>query len=276
MPLDEYRAANRDNWDDRVPIHVASREYDVESFVREPTSISAMVRFDQELVGDVTGKTLLHLQCHFGRDTLSWARLGARVTGLDFSPRAIEAARDLAKRAGIEARFIESELYDAPNALDERFDIVYTSMGVLCWLPSVRRWAQVVSHFLKPGGVFAITEIHPAAWTLDDTRLDGVPSPKFTYFETETPMRSEGDRTYTDGDATLQHTVTYEWNHSIGEIVTALIDAGLRIDLLREYPYILGHMPVPGMELDEDGMYRFPNGNISLPLMYSIHATKPA
>lgn len=274
MPLDEYRKANRDNWDDRVPIHVASDGYDVATFKKDKEYISSVVRFDAYLLGDVKGKSLLHLQCHFGQDTLSWARLGATVTGIDFSPKAIEAARQLNSDTGLSGRFVESELYDSPAALDEKFDIVYTSIGAICWLPDIRGWAEVVASFLKPGGTFYIRELHPILWSMDYEREDGLKCLTFPYFEKAEPIKWEDTHTYTDGETPLEHPVNYEWNHSMGEIITSLIDAGLRIDYLKEYPYISGQFGLPGVERGEDGMYRFPGSNDSFPMMYSICATK--
>ena len=273
MPLDEYREANRDNWDDRVPIHVASNDYGVAAFKNDEDYVSPVVRFDAPLLGDVNGKSLLHLQCHFGLDTLSWARLGAAVTGIDFSPKAIEAARQLNADTSLSGRFVESELYDSPSALDEQFDIVYTSIGAICWVPEVRRWAEVVAHFLKPGGIFYIREMHPVLWSMDYERKDGLKCLKFPYFEKAEPMRWDDSQTYTDGETPLGHTVTYEWNHSMGEIITSLIDAGLRIEYLKEYPYTSGALGLPGVERGEDGMWRFPGSNDSFPMMYSIRAT---
>lgn len=276
MPLDKYRQANRDNWDDRVPIHVVSDDYDVARFKSDKEHISDVVAFDAPLVGDVNGKSLLHLQCHFGQDTLSWARLGASVTGIDFSSKAIEAAKQLNADAGMSGRFIETELYDTPNVLDEKFDIVYTSIGTICWLPDIRRWADVISHFLKPGGVFYIREMHPILWSMDYEREDGLKVLEFPYFEKAEPIMWEDGTTYTDGDAQLKHTVNYEWNHSIGEIITSLIEAGLSIEYLKEYPYLSGKFGVPGVEQGDDGMWRFPDSKDSFPLMYSIRATKIA
>ena len=142
--MNEYIEANRANWNDRVPIHVASQSYDVDGFVADSTKLRPGIKFDSEHLGDVNGKSLLHLMCHFGLDTLSWARLGATVTGVDFSANAIESAQQISERIGIESKFVQSDIYDAPNVLSERFDIVYTSVGVLCWLPDIRHWARVV------------------------------------------------------------------------------------------------------------------------------------
>ena len=164
MPLDEYRAANRNNWDDRVPIHWDSEQYKIQKFIDDPEYISDVVQFDidRDELGDVSGKTLLHLQCHIGHDTLSWARLGADVTGIDFSEPAIDAARRLSTESGTQGEFIVAELYDSPKVLPGRqFDVVYTSIGATVWLPDINDWAEVVNQFLKPGGTFYVFELHP-------------------------------------------------------------------------------------------------------------------
>jgi len=160
MGMDEYLAANRALWDEWTAIHETSSFYDLEAF---KAGGSRLRDYEVDEVGDVTGKSLLHLQCHFGIDTLSWARLGARVTGADFSDRAIELGRSLAAELRLDATFVRSDLYDLPSVLDGQFDVVYTSRGVLGWLPDLGRWAGVVAHFLRPGGVFYMTEIHPVA-----------------------------------------------------------------------------------------------------------------
>lgn len=272
MPLDEYRRANRENWNDRVSIHLKSSQYDVSAFIQDTTRLSPIVQFDRDLIGEVRDKALLHLMCHIGLDTLSWARLGAAVTGVDFSPRSIDAARRLALECGLAARFVEAELYDVPDVINEQFDNVYTSMGVLCWLPKVRGWAEVVAQCLKPGGTFLITEIHPIAWSLDQERDDELFSLVDSYFERETPLRFENDQTYTDGSESMEHQTIYDWNHALGEIVTALIQAGLQIELLQEYPFVYGWDPLPGLEHDTEGWVRPRGANAGVPLMYSIRA----
>ncbi len=273
MPLDPHRAANRANWDDRVPIHAGSREYDVEGFIAGRRQVSTVVAYDAPYVGDVAGKTLLHLQCHFGLDTLSWARLGAEVTGVDFSEPALAEARRIAAAAGIDARFVLSELYDSPNAIDRRFDVVYTGVGAVNWLPDIAGWARVVAHFLRPGGMFYIREGHPAMWTLDwevPNRLEVA----FPYFETAEPVAWDEDVTYA-GTGTVEHGQTYAWNHGIGEIFTALRAAGLTIDALVEHREVewSGH---PLIRQDDDGWFRLPPEQRDLlPLMYSLTAFKP-
>lgn len=274
MPIDEARAANRANWDDRVPIHLTSREYDAEGFAADPSRISDVVAVDAPALGDVGGRTLLHLQCHFGKDTLSWARLGAIVTGIDFSEQAVAAARRLSERSGTPGRFIVSELYDAPKVLDERFDVVYTGVGALNWLPDIAGWARVVAHFLAPGGTFHMREGHPVLWSLD-WRDDRELVVRYPYFETEAPVASDEPTTYA-GDGTVAHGRTYEWNHGIAEVFTALTDVGLTVTRLREHRE-LEWQGLPQMALGPDGLWRLPAEQRDLvPLMWSITATAPA
>jgi SAM-dependent methyltransferase len=273
MPLDEYRAANRANWDDRVPIHVASDLYGFRRFVDDPSHISSVVAADAPVVGDVTGKRLLHLQCHFGKDTLSWARLGADVTGVDFSEPAVAAARRLGEESGTPGRFVVSELYGAPEVLRERFEVVYTGVGAINWLPDIRRWAEVVAGFLEPGGTFFMREGHPVLWGLD-WREDRQLVLRFPYFEVAEPVAWDDDTTYA-GEGKVARTRTYEWNHGIGETVTALLDAGLEIRALREHRE-LEWQGLPHMEEGEDGLWRLPPGQADLvPLMWSVLAVAP-
>ena len=253
---------------------MAAPTYDLDGFLAGHQKIQQR---DIDEMGDVRGKTLLHLQCHFGLDTLSWARLGARVTGLDFSAPAIDTARDLAQRLGIDARFVLSDLYDAPAALDQQFDIVCTGIGALNWLPNIRGWAHVVAGFLKPGGRFYLIEMHPVLWSLDEERTDGQLVVRHPYFEREAPLRWDDAKDYADPQARLRNSVTYEWNHGLGEIITALIDAGLVIEWLHEHQTIDWQalpwlVPAPG-----PGEWRLPDDAIDhVPLMYSIRAHKPA
>ncbi|HEV2762527.1 MAG TPA: class I SAM-dependent methyltransferase, partial [Pyrinomonadaceae bacterium] len=226
---EDYFKANRTLWDASTAIHERSAFYDVPGFKAGKSSLKPV---ELEEVGDVRGKSLLHLQCHFGLDTLSWARLGARVTGVDFSPEAVRLARSLAAELNLEARFVLSNVYDLPAALGEQFDVVFTSYGVLCWLPDLARWAQTVAHFLKPGGTFYAVEFHPVALTLDD---EGRPF-KYPYFHSPEPLNFEGAGDYADRAADFPH-ASYEWFHPLGDIVTSLINAGLRIEFLHEFPF---------------------------------------
>ncbi|MCB2222862.1 MAG: methyltransferase [Actinobacteria bacterium] len=274
--MDAHREANRRNWDDRVPIHLGSEEYAVERFVADPGHLSSVVEFDREVLGDVAGLRLLHLQCHFGKDTLSWARLGAEVTGVDFSERAVAEARRLAERSGVPGRFVTAEVYDAGEALaGERFDVVYTGVGAINWLPDIAGWARVAAGLLDPGGRLYVREGHPVLWSLDWREDDDELSIRFPYFETRDPVEWVEDHTYA-GEGTLANPTQYEWNHGIGEIVTAVLDAGLEVRMLREHRE-LEWQGLPHMEEGPDGRWRLPPAQRDLvPLMFSLLAVRPA
>ncbi len=263
--------ANRLNWNDRVPIHLASSFYDVDGF---RASKNDLMPVELAELGDMRGKSLLHLQCHFGLGTLSWANRGAIVAGVDFSGPAIEAARALAAELGIAARFIEANVYDLPAVLAEQFEIVFTSYGVLCWLPDLSEWARIVAHFLRPGGTFYIVEGHPLTFTLDDEPGVDTLQHCFSYFATA-PLRSDEDGTYAAPSTHLAHRTTYEFTHTLGEIVTALCAAGLRIEFLHEFPFLMWPK-LPFMRRDDQGYYRLIQGDGTLPLLFSLMATRPA
>lgn len=268
---DAYFAANRARWDEVVEIHAASDFYGVDRFL---AGESTLLSLDLEEVGEVAGKSLLHLQCHFGMDTLSWAREGATVTGLDFSPEAVATARDLAKRAGLEATFVESNVYDAPKVIDGQFDIVYINLGAICWLPDIREWAHVASSFVKPGGFLYLRDAHPAAMTLDLDVSDQSLVMRYPYFETESPLRWDDVEDYADEHAKLKNPVFYEWNHGLGEIVNAVIAAGLRLEFLNEQNWSV-YRATPWMEETEPGIYRLPvPDRQNIPLMFSLRASR--
>lgn len=214
MGLDRFRSANRLRWDEHVDFNLAT--WDVAGLLAEPARLTMMVDADREAVGDVGGRSLLHLQCHFGLDTLAWARLGADATGVDFSPRAIAVARDLAARAGLRARFVEADLYRTPTVLQEAFEVVYTSGGVLCWLPDIRGWAKVVSSMPRPGGVFYIREAHPVLWALEDERDDEQLVIGLPYFETTEPKRWDDDPLWDQARPRLPNMTHYCWSHGLG------------------------------------------------------------
>ncbi|MCX7620712.1 MAG: class I SAM-dependent methyltransferase [Acidimicrobiales bacterium] len=266
--MDDWRELNRRAWDERVPIHLSSEFYDNDSFRAGRCSLRD---FELDEVGDVAGKLLLHLQCHFGQDTLSWARRGATVTGLDFSAPAIEAARDLARDCGLDAEFVVADVYDAVGALGGRqFDIVYTGLGAIVWLPDIERWAQVCASLVKPGGFLYFVEFHPIANVFYDDSL----SVGFPYFEPE-GNRWDDSGTYTDPDAPTEHNVTWQWTHPLGSVVSAVAATGLRIEFLHEWDHTL-FARWPFLERREDRTYHLPPGVPSLPLMYSMKATKTA
>jgi SAM-dependent methyltransferase len=267
MAMEDPGRLNRACWDERVPIHVASDFYDVDGFRAGRLTLQP---FEVEEVGEVAGLDLVHLQCHFGLDTLSWARLGARVTGLDFSEPAVEAARRLAGDLGIDAHFVCGDVYDAPTLLGATSDVVYTGHGALNWLPDIGGWAGVVAALLRPGGVLYISEFHPLCWVVDERepRLVG------DYFDVG-PQRWDEPGTYADLSAETQHNVTYEWNHGLGDVVRALAGRGLGVELLRERPYTL-YPAFPWLEQHDDGTYRPGDGAPRIPLMYSLRARRPA
>lgn len=265
--MDPRIEANRANWNERVPIHVASEFYDVEGWLREASGPSAE---ESNALGDVEGKTLVHLQCHFGMDTLRWARAGAVVTGLDFSPAAIEQATLLAARAGLSERstFVCSNVYDAGQTLEGRhYDVVYVSLGSLCWLPDVHAWAAIVAGLLRPGGRLYLHDVHPLAATLDD---DGH-CIEFDYFsEPDKALAFDFDRTYTDG-ATLHSTKTFEWIHSLGDIVGGLLANGLALESLQEHEWT-EFQQFPWLGRTTLDRYIIPEGSTRIPLSFTIVA----
>jgi SAM-dependent methyltransferase len=265
-------AANRALWDEWTPINARAPFYRMEDFKRGALKLKP---YEIEDVGNVQGKSLLHLQCHFGMDSLSWARLGATVTGVDFSPRAIERARALSEEVGVEARFIESDLYALPGVLDEQFDVVYTSRGVLGWLPDIERWGQVAAHFVKPGGILYVTEVHPLVWVLDEEHRLPDLRLKYHYWSRPEPLAFPVQGSYADPQAKVDAPFEYGWNHSLGEYVTAIARAGLRIEFLREEDFV--EWPVWFLDPAEDGTWRLPeDAGGEIPLFFTLKATKPA
>lgn len=263
----DWLATNRANWDARTRVHADSDFYDLPGFLAGGSTLRP---FELAEVGAVSGRRLLHLQCHMGQDTLSWARLGADVTGLDFSPEAVRTARALAADTRLDgaARFVVADVYDAPAAVaDRRFDIVYTGLGALVWLPDLTRWARVVASLLADGGFLYLAEFHPVADVLDD--VDGA-RVVHDYFQTQSGTW-DSDRTYTDGPA-LAHTLSVQWHHPLGDVVTAIARAGLRVEFLHEHPTELSPR-FPVLERDASGAYTFPPGHPRIPLMYSLRAS---
>ncbi len=269
--MQDYMNANRALWNEMTPIHARSAFYDVEGFKLGKITLG---NIEREEVGDVTGKSLLHLQCHFGLDTLSWARLGATVTGVDFSDEAIALARSLSQELGFDARFIQSNMYELPDTLDEQFDIIFTSQGVLSWLPDIECWGQLIARYLKPGGMFYIAEGHPFLMIFegDDTGTTTY-QVSYHYFQGPEPIRFEGGGSdYADHTAVLTHP-SYIWFHSLGTIVTALANAGLHIEFLHEFP-VCAWKALPFLEQGTDGWWRAPEGMIPIPMTFSLKATK--
>jgi 2-polyprenyl-3-methyl-5-hydroxy-6-metoxy-1,4-benzoquinol methylase len=271
--VDEHLAVNRANWDERVAAHVASPDYAVERFAEDPEFLSGVVRFDLPRLPVLNGKDGVHLQCHIGTDTVSLARLGARMTGLDFSEPAIEAARRVATAAGVEAQFHVAEVYDAPDVLGRnRFDLIYTGIGALIWLPDIRRWAAVVAALLRPGGELFIREGHPMLWTLEDERTDGLLVVHHPYFEQPEPTVFEIGGTYVQTDQVFETTTSHEWSHALSQIVGALLDENLELTLFEEHDSIPWN-GLPGqMEEIGGGEWRLIDRPERLPASYTLRA----
>jgi len=269
--MDEHTEANRRRWNEVTPIHAASDFYDLAGFRAGRSSLRLI---EVEELGDVRGKSLLHLQCQFGMDSLSWARLGASVTGMDFSEEGITLARSLAAELELDGRFICCDLYDLPTHLEDTFEIVFTSYGVLAWLPDLRRWAEIVTHFLRPGGTFYIIEFHPYADVFDDTPGTSGLKLAYAYFPSSEPLAFDSATTYADRTATVSQTREYQWVHPLGDIVTALTNAGLRIEFLHEFPFC-AYGKFPFLRQGVDGWWRLPDADGQVPLMFSLKATKP-
>jgi SAM-dependent methyltransferase len=271
----DYIDLNRANWDDRAAAHAASPDYAVDEFIADPRFLSEVVRFDVPLLGDVRGLRCAHLQCHIGTDTISLARLGAVMTGLDFSGASIAEAKRLSARSGTPADFVESNVYEALTVLPaEGFDLVYTGVGALCWLPEVRPWAEVVAGLLRPGGRLFIREGHPMMWAIDETRTEGLVI-EYPYFERQEPLVADDPGTYVATEAEFTHNVTHWWNHGLGEIVTALLDAGMQLTGLIEHQTV-PWQALPGqMEQVDLGEWQLADRPWRLACSYTLQAVKP-
>jgi SAM-dependent methyltransferase len=272
---DDYRTLNRLSWDERAPAHAASPGYNLDAFRRDPEHLSDVVRFDLPLLGDVSGLRGVHLQCHIGTDTISLARLGARMTGLDFSPAAVAQAAALSEELDAGVDFVEADVYDAAQVLPNgEFDLVFTGVGALCWLPSVSRWAEVVATLLKPGGRLFIREGHPMLWALADPLPEGRLELEYPYFEREEPMVWDEAGTYVETDVEFRHNLTKEWNHGLGETVTALLEEGLVLETLVEHDSVPWDA-FPGFTEElPNGEHRLADRPWRLPHTYTISARK--
>lgn len=263
MNLD-YLRTNQNLWNKKLAHHLNSEFYDLDGFLNGKTSLKEL---ELEMLGDVNEKSILHLQCHFGQDSLSLARMGAKVTGVDLSDQAIAKAKELNQHLKLKANFICSDVYDLKNKLSEKFDIVFTTYGVIGWLPNIDKWADTISHFLNPGGILVFVEFHPVLWMFDDK----VEEVTYTYHKTE-PIIELEEHTYAAHNAEINmNSVT--WNHSIGEVINALIKNGIEIKALSEYPYTF--FPIsPQFEAVGKGRYQVKKHGNKLPLLYSILGKK--
>jgi len=265
--VNDYYWTNKQRWNELVGIHADSEEYDIDGFIAGKNSLQDI---ELRILGDVKGKSLLHLQCHFGMDTINWSRLGVKATGVDFSETAIELARELAKKTGMGTNFVCSNVYDLRNNLTGQFDIVFTSIGVLCWLQDMEEWARIIAHFLKSGGTFLLVESHPFMWVFDDE--GEVLSIKYSYWHTKEPNEWNENSTYANKDAKVKNMKSYEWQHTVSEILNSLIKAGLVIENIGEYPQ-LPWKYVEKVVIDKNNLYRIPFD--PLPQMWSVKAGKP-
>lgn len=262
-----YFKVNKETWNKKVAIHTKSDFYNMKDFLKGKTSLNQL---ELNELGDVHGKSLLHLQCHFGQDTLSFARMGAKCTGIDLSNEAISKAKELNKKLGLNATFIESNVYDVPKNVKGKYDVVFTSYGVVGWLPDLKIWAKVIAKKLKKGGVFYMAEFHPIVWMFDYT--SGKPVIKYPYLKSDV-IYEEYEGTYAEDGKTKIISKEYGWNHGLGEVVTCLTQADLTIEFLHEFnqsPYNC----LPEMVQNKNSMYVFKNNSEMFPLVYSIKATK--
>lgn len=262
--MENYLEINKNSWNARVEPHLKSAFYFVDEFLEGKTSLNAI---ELDLLGDVKGKSILHLQCHFGQDSISLSRLGAEVIGIDLSDKAIEAAQDLTKKCNTNTEFICTDVYNLPNVLEKKFDIVFTSYGTIGWLPDLKKWAEVVSHFLKPGGEFVMAEFHPVVWIYDDD-FNGV---AYNYFN-EKPIVETSEGTYADNSAAIIQDYI-SWNHPLSDVLQSLIDKGLMVENFREFDY----SPYPcfkHVEEFEKGKWRIRKFGNKLPMVYALKAKK--
>jgi SAM-dependent methyltransferase len=271
--LRDFEKVNRANWESRVPLHLEG--YQLDRFREDPEFLSGVVRFDTARLGDLAGLDVVHLQCHIGTDTVSLARLGARVTGLDFSPSALDAARELASDTGASIEFVLSSVFDAPSALgDKRFDVVYTGIGALCWLSDICAWARVVAALLRPGGRLYIREGHPVLWAMDDSRDDDLLVLRYPYFEIPGGTAFYDTSTYVASERVVSSPDTIQFNHGLGEIVSAVMAAGMTLTQLVEHDSVPWNPFADQMEQDEIGEWRLREGRERIPLTYTLEAVK--
>ena len=267
ITMSDYYETNKKRWNELVGIHADSEEYDIDAFLAGQNTVKPV---EIKALGDVKGKSLLHLQCHFGMDTISWSRLGAKATGVDFSDTAIELATELAKKAGTDTEFVCSNIYDLRDNLVGEFDIVYTGIGVLCWLQDIDEWGKIIAHFLKSGGTFLIYESHPFMWVFDDEK-EGMRI-KYSYWHRREPLIWEDDGSYANKEAKITNKKSFEWQHTVSDVLNSLIKAGLVIQEVGEYKDMWWQY-LPESKAVGDGSYLIPND--PLPQMWSVKAGKP-
>ena len=274
MSWERWRADNLAGWENRVDIHTGPEGYDVGALLRDPQRLSPTVENDRQALGSLAGLDVVHLQCHLGTDTLSLARLGAKyVSGLDFSPKAIAHCRSLFERAGVSGRFVEGDVFDARALLNDTYDLVYSSIGAINWIPSIGRWMVVVTSLLRPGGRLYLRDVHPMSMVIDP-ESDRELRLRYPYGERVEPVTLDGDQSYIGDGTPLIHKTTHEWSHGLGEIVQGALDASLIITGLQEHYYTEWRM-FPSVVKAAPGRYVLPEAPERLPLLFTLQASKP-
>ena len=261
---DNYVDTNKKTWDERTDVHICSAFYDNDNFLKGKSSLKEV---ELGLLGEISGKSVLHLQCHFGQDSISLGRMGANVTGVDLSTTAITRAKEFAALTHTPATFICCNIYDLPGYLDAEFDIVFTSYGTISWLPDLDKWAGIISRYLKRGGTFVIVDFHPVVWMFDDD----FDKPGYHYFNTGAIVEKETG-TYADKTSRVEHDYV-NWNHSISEILNSLINSGLEINSFNEFDYSPYDCFKHTVE-SEVGKYRIEHLGNRIPMLFAVLATK--
>ncbi|KIC63913.1 class I SAM-dependent methyltransferase [Chryseobacterium taiwanense] len=262
--MGNYLEINRESWNAKVDLHLKSDFYFVDEFMKGRTSLNSI---ELELLGDIQNKKILHLQCHFGQDSISLSRMGAKVTGIDLSDKAIETARDLAQKCSTDTEFVCCDVYGLPDFLNEKYDVVFTSYGTIGWLPDLEKWARIINYFLKENGKFIMAEFHPAVWMFDDdfTKVT------YSYFN-EKPIIETYEGTYADQSAEIKQEYVM-WNHSLAEVLQSLIKNGMVLQNFQEFDW----SPYPcfrHVEEFEKGKWRIPQFGNKMPLVYALQAQK--
>lgn len=270
---DEHFAINRAWWDERAPAHASSPDYAVQELIADPTRLSDVVRFDVPRLGDIKGQRGIHLQCHIGTDTISLHRLGAAMTGLDFSAESIAIARRIAADARADVAFVEADVYNAPAVVGGgEFDFVFTGIGALCWLPDVARWADTVACLLRKGGRLFLRDGHPMLWAVDEDRTDELVI-GYSYFEHSEPVHFDAPGTYVDTAIEFSHNQSRNWTQGLGNVITAVLDAGLELTAFVEHDSVPWEA-LPGRMRRDDGEWRLIEHPERLPLSYTLQAIK--
>jgi SAM-dependent methyltransferase len=260
----DYININKQTWNNKTDVHIASEFYDMQGFLEGKSTLNAI---ELELLGDISNKSILHLQCHFGQDTMTFSRMGANATGIDFSDKAIEKAREFASQLNLDTTFVCCDIYETSKFIDEKFDIVFTSYGTIGWLPDLDKWAKVVSHFLKPNGTFIMADFHPVVWMYDNDFKEVF----YNYFNVE-PIIEDETNTYADKNVVLS-AQTIGWNHPISEILNSLISSGIEINCFNEYDYS-PYNCFNETEEFEPKKFRIKHFGNKIPMVYAIKGTK--